>query len=70
MLSTTLDPLNRPVASELERRWDEALLKVARLEEELQAIVVEDPVSDEEGSSVAGARSRPCRSMGQPSHFA
>ena len=38
-----VDPLNRLVASELERRWNEALLKVASLEEELQAIVVEDP---------------------------
>jgi hypothetical protein len=43
-----VDPLNRLVASELERRWNEALQRVAGLEEELQAVVVEDPVSDEE----------------------
>jgi DNA invertase Pin-like site-specific DNA recombinase len=43
-----VDPLNRLVAGELERRWNEALQRVAGLEEELQAVVVEDPVSDEE----------------------
>ena len=61
-----VDPLNRLVASELERRWNEALLKVASLEEGLQAIVVEDPVSAEErqalltlGQDLAGVWDNP-----------
>jgi DNA invertase Pin-like site-specific DNA recombinase len=64
-----VDPAHRLVASELERRWNEALLKVARLEEELQAIVVEDPVSDEErqallalGQDLAGVWDNPATS--------
>lgn len=42
------DPLNRHVAGELERRWEEALDRVANLEEALQAVVVEGGVSEEE----------------------
>lgn len=64
-----VDPLNRLVASELERRWNEVLLKVASLEEELQAIVVEDPVSVEErqallalGQDLAGVWDNPATS--------
>ena len=65
----SVDPAHRLVASELERRWNEALLKVASLEEELQAIVVEDPVSDEErqallalGQDLAGVWDNPATS--------
>lgn len=43
-----VDPLNRLVASELERRWNEALQKVTQLQEELRAVVVEECVSSEE----------------------
>jgi len=43
-----VDPANRLVTGELERRWNEALLRVAGLEEQLQAVVVEDAVSGEE----------------------
>lgn len=64
-----VDPLNRLVASELERRWNEALRKVASLEEELQAVVVEDAVSEEErrallalGRDLAGVWDNPATS--------
>jgi len=57
------------VASELERRWNETLLKVARLEEQLQAVVVEDPVSAQErqallvlGEDLAGVWDNPATS--------
>jgi DNA invertase Pin-like site-specific DNA recombinase len=40
-----VDPANRLVASELERRWNEALHKVAGLEEALYTDVVPDPVA-------------------------
>ena len=43
-----VDPLNRLVASELERRWNEALQRVSRLEEELSAVVVEKALSAQE----------------------
>jgi len=42
------DPLNRLVASELERRWNEALEAVARLEEEIKSVALAEPVSKEE----------------------
>jgi hypothetical protein len=42
-----VDPANRLVARELERRWNEALQGVSNLEEGLRAIVVKDGVSDE-----------------------
>ncbi len=65
----SVDPANRLVASELERRWDEALLRVACLEEELQAVVVEDAVSAEErqallalGQDLAGVWDNPATS--------
>lgn len=64
-----VDPANRLVASELERRWNETLLKVARLEEQLQAVVVEDPVSAQErqallvlGEDLAGVWDNPATS--------
>jgi len=51
------------------RRWNEALVKVASLEEELQALVVEDPVSVEErqallalGQDLAGVWDNPATS--------
>lgn len=44
----TADPLNRLVADELERRWNEALEAAARLEEELESLEPHAPVSDEE----------------------
>jgi len=47
-----VDPANRLVAGELERRWNEALQRVSDLEEGLRAIVVEDSVSDEERQSL------------------
>jgi len=43
-----VDPLNRLVASELERRWNAALQRMAQLQEELKTIVVEDVVSAED----------------------
>jgi hypothetical protein len=45
---SAVDPLNRLVAGELERRWNEALRKVADLEEGLQHLAIEDAVTDEE----------------------
>jgi DNA invertase Pin-like site-specific DNA recombinase len=64
-----VDPANRLVAGELERRWNEALLRVADLEEELQAMVVEDGVTDEErqmllalGEDLAGVWENPATS--------
>ena len=47
-----VDPLNRLVASELERRWNEALRRVTELQEELRAVVVEDVVSAEERATL------------------
>jgi DNA invertase Pin-like site-specific DNA recombinase len=65
----SVDPANRLVASELERRWNEALLRVACLEEELQAVVVENAVSAEErqallalGQDLAGVWDNPATS--------
>lgn len=43
-----VDPSNRLVAGELERRWNEALQKVARLEEELRTLRVQEPLSADE----------------------
>lgn len=43
-----IDPANRLVASELERRWNAALEVVARMEEELDKTTEELPVSAEE----------------------
>jgi DNA invertase Pin-like site-specific DNA recombinase len=64
-----VDPANRLVAGELERRWNEALRRVAGLEEELQAVVVADAVSDEErqmllalGEDLAGVWQNPATS--------
>lgn len=64
-----VDPANRLVASELERRWNETLLRVAGLEEQLQAVVVEDPVAEEEreallalGEDLAGVWENPATS--------
>lgn len=56
-----VDPLNRLVAGELERRWNQALHRVTELEEALRAVVVEPGLSAEEraglmvlGSDLAG----------------
>jgi hypothetical protein len=61
-----VDPANRLVAGELERRWNEALQRVVSLEEELQAVVIEDAVSHEErqtllalGQDLAGVWDNP-----------
>ena len=43
-----VDPLNRLVAGELERRWNEALQRVALLEEAFRAVVVERELPAEE----------------------
>jgi hypothetical protein len=63
------DPLNRLVAAELERRWNEALEVVARLEEELRCVALEEPVSQEErenllelGQDLAGVWDNPATS--------
>jgi excisionase family DNA binding protein len=50
MLSTTFDPGNRLVAGELERRWNERLAVMARLEEEIRSARDEEPaaISDDE----------------------
>ena len=56
-----VDPLNRLVAGELERRWNQALQRVTELEEALRAVAVEPGLSAEEreeltalGSDLAG----------------
>lgn len=43
-----IDPVNRLVASELERRWNATLEAVAKLEEELGQTAEEEPVTTEE----------------------
>jgi excisionase family DNA binding protein len=43
MLSTTLDPENRLVADELERRWNRALGQVRELEQRIERLKQEEP---------------------------
>jgi Recombinase/Resolvase, N terminal domain/Recombinase zinc beta ribbon domain len=49
-----VDPLNRLVAGELERRWNQALQRAAELEEALGAVVVEPGLSAEERERLVG----------------
>jgi hypothetical protein len=49
-----VDPLNRLVAGELERRWNQALQRVAELEEAFGAVVVEPRLSTEEREKLIG----------------
>lgn len=49
-----VDPANRLVAGELERRWNEALHKVVGLEEELQTVVAEEAVAADEKQDLLG----------------
>jgi len=50
MWLTTFDPDNRLVAGELERRWNDCLAAVARLEDQIKSLCSEQPnaVSDDE----------------------
>jgi len=52
----TVDPENRLVAAELERRWNERLRELARLEEQLSALsnIAAQPVTEEQRSRLLG----------------
>jgi hypothetical protein len=43
MWCTTFDPANRLVASELERRWNEALQAVAKIDSDIIAVIAQRP---------------------------
>ncbi len=61
-----VDPLNRLVAGELERRWNQALQRVAELEEALRAVVVEPDLSLEEREDLLGLGSELGRVWNDP----
>ena len=61
-----VDPLNRLVAGELEQRWNQALQRVAELEEALRAVVIEPALALEEREDLLGLGSELGRVWNDP----
>ena len=61
-----VDPFNRLVAGELERRWNQALQRVAELEEALRAVVIEPALALEERKDLLGLGSELGRVWNDP----